>query len=215
MYPGFTSADQTTCTIDSVSANCNSAIADLQNGSATLLNITVNNPGAVAGSTGSILVHLPGTCSSVSFGNTSTSGTYWSGSDELASIPGAGPSFQATNSGTTTSNAKPVLGYSGTVIFPIFWGLGPAATVSYVPAQHLGCIAPGIGASVGRTFSAGPIVGSSGSIKSTLKGFSVSAGYQFTLWAGAGGSGNSSGAVSGNTLGVPGASATFTYGFCY
>jgi hypothetical protein len=34
-------------------------------------------------------------------------------------------------------------------------------------------------------------------------------------WAGAGGSGNSSGVVSGNTLGVPGASATLTYGFCF
>jgi|GEM_PF-5072333 len=36
MYLGFTSADLTTCTIDGVSANCNSAFADLLNGSGTL-----------------------------------------------------------------------------------------------------------------------------------------------------------------------------------
>ena len=77
----------------------------------------------------------------------------------------------AANNGTaTTTNSKPVIGYSGTVIFPIFFGLGPAVTVSYVPGQNLRCIAPGVGASVGRTFSAGPILGNSGSIKGTLEG---------------------------------------------
>jgi hypothetical protein len=120
----------------------------------------------------------------------------------------------AANNGTSTG-FKPVIGSSGTVIFPFFYGLGPAVTVSYVPSQNLRCIAPGIGASVGRSFSIGPIVGDSRQVGDVLKGLSVSGGYQFTPWAGAGGSGNSSGTTSGNTFGVPGASVTLTYGFCF
>ncbi len=69
------------------------------------------------------------------------------------------------NNGTATG-IKPTIGYSTTVIFPLLYALGPAVTITYVPSQNLRCIAPGIGASVGRTFSAGPIVGDSRSILS-------------------------------------------------
>jgi len=114
------------------------------------------------------------------------------------------------------SSFKPAVGYSATFIFPVFFGtLGPAITVTYVPGKNLKCVAPGVGASFGRTVSAGPVVGDSGSIEGILKGASFSGGYQLTPWAGAGGSVNSSGVVSGNTIGNPGASATLTYGFCF
>ncbi len=122
------------------------------------------------------------------------------------SLPGAGGG---------AGGFKPVIGSSGTVIFPVFYGLGPAVTVSYVPSQNLRCIAPGVGASAGRSFSLGPIVGDNRQVGDVLSGWSVSGGYQFTPWAGAGGSGNASGTTSGNTFGVPGASATLTYGFCF
>ena len=89
------------------------------------------------------------------------------------------------------------------------------ASPQYVPGQNLRCVAPGIGASLGRTFSFGPIAGNNGSIRSALEGASVSAGYQATPWAGAAASGNLAGAVGGNTFGVPGFSATLTYGFCF
>jgi hypothetical protein len=124
-----------------------------------------------------------------------------------------GPAAPANNE--TTTGVKPTVGYSGTVIFPVFLGLGPAVNVTYVPLQKMWCVAPGVGASVGRTFSVGPIVGNASSMKSILEGASFSGGYQFTPAAGGGGSVNSSGVVSGNTFGVPGASATLTYGFCF
>jgi hypothetical protein len=47
-----------------------------------------------------------------------------------------------------------------------------------------------------------------------LPGLSLGLGFNLTPWKGVQGTVNSSGTLAGNSLGVPGASATLTYGFC-
>ncbi|NYF79893.1 hypothetical protein HDF17_002213 [Granulicella arctica] len=95
----------------------------------------------------------------------------------------------------------------------MFRGLGPALSISYVPSTGELFIAPGVGASVGHTISAGALVGSNPS--AVLPGLSLGVGYNTTPLNGTQGTGNSSGILGGNSFGIPGFSATLTYGFCF
>jgi RHS repeat-associated protein len=102
------------------------------------------------------------------------------------------------------------------VIVPVLGGLGPAVTFTYLPQTNNLCVAGGLGASVGRTVSAGPLVlGDLANAKSITEGLSVSYGYQRTELLGAQATGNSSGILGGPTIGVPGHSVTLTYGKCF
>jgi hypothetical protein len=118
----------------------------------------------------------------------------------------------ANNAG---SDSKVSVGYTANVIVPFFYGLGPAVTYTKIPSLNLTCVGGGLGASAGHNFSFGPTVVSTQSAKSILSSWSFSAGYNFTPWWGAGGSGNSSGVASGNTFGVPGAGAAVTWSKCW
>jgi len=104
------------------------------------------------------------------------------------------------------------LAYTGTAIYVPGLGLGPALSLSYVPGSQELFIAPGIGASLGHTFSVGPLIGPSPS--GVLPGWGLNFGYNATPWTGTQAAGNSSGTLAGPSFGVPGFSATLTYGFC-
>ncbi len=102
----------------------------------------------------------------------------------------------------------------GTVIAdPWGVGMGPAVSWAYIPTTGEWFIAPGVGASLGHNFSFGPLVGPNPS--GVLPGWSFGGGYNATPWRGVQGAVNSSGALGGNSFGVPGVSATVTYGFCF
>lgn len=99
------------------------------------------------------------------------------------------------------------------ILDPFGVGIGPAFSAALVPTTGELFIAGGIGASLGRNVSFGPLVGPNPS--GVLPGLSLGGGYNATPWRGVQGVVNSSGALGGNAMGVPGASATVTYGFCF
>jgi len=107
------------------------------------------------------------------------------------------------------------VGYTVNVIASFFYGVGPAFTYTKMPSLHLTCLGGGLGASAGHNFSFGPTVVSTADAKNILASWSFSAGYNITPWLGGGGSGNSSGAATGNTFGVPGAGAAVTWSKCW
>lgn len=96
---------------------------------------------------------------------------------------------------------------------PFGVGIGPAVSWAYIPTTGERFVAPGIDVSLGHNASVGPLVGPNPS--GVLPGWSFGAGYNATFGRGVQGAINSSGALSGNSFGVPGASATVTYGFCF
>jgi RHS repeat-associated protein len=103
-----------------------------------------------------------------------------------------------------------------TVIVPVLGIAGPAVTVTYLPQTNNLCVAPGLGASVGRNVSAGPLVlGNLANAKSITEGASISVGAQALPIAGAQARGNQSGILGGPTVGIPGGSVTATYGICF
>jgi hypothetical protein len=103
-----------------------------------------------------------------------------------------------------------------TVIVPVLGIAGPAVTVTYLPQTNNLCVAPGLGASVGRNVSAGPLVlGNLANAKSITQGASISVGAQALPIAGAQATGNQSGILGGPTVGIPGGSVTATYGICF
>jgi RHS repeat-associated protein len=130
------------------------------------------------------------------------------------------------NNGTSTSGSslqksKPCSGskggtplaYTATGVLSLFSGLGPALSISYVPSTGELFIAPGIGASIGHTISAGALIGLNPS--SVLPGLSLGVGYNTSPLNGTQGTGNNSGVLGGNSFGIPGFSATLTYGVCF
>jgi len=103
-----------------------------------------------------------------------------------------------------------------TVIVPVLGIVGPAVTVTYLPQTHNLCVAPGLGASVGRNVSAGPLIlGNLSNAKAITEGASISVGAQALPIAGAQATGNFSGILGGPTVGIPGGSVTATYGVCF
>ena len=102
--------------------------------------------------------------------------------------------------------------FSGVV--PLWWGIGPAGTVSYVPSQKLLCIGGGVGASAGHNIAGGPVLVNEGKAKDVLSGFSVSGGYNLTPLRGTQGSWNPSGTTGGYAMGIPGAAGAITYSKC-
>ncbi len=103
-----------------------------------------------------------------------------------------------------------------TVIVPVRGIVGFAVTVTYLPQTHNLCVAPGLGASVGRNVSAGPLLlGNLSNAKAITEGASISVGAQATPLLGAQATGNFSGILGGPTVGVPGGSVTATYGVCF
>jgi RHS repeat-associated protein len=103
-----------------------------------------------------------------------------------------------------------------TVIVPVLGIAGPAVTVTYLPQTNNLCVAPGLGASIGRNVSAGPLVlGNLANAKSITEGASISVGAQALPIAGAQATGNQSGILGGPTVGIPGGSVTATYGICF
>ena len=94
------------------------------------------------------------------------------------------------------------------VIVPVLGIAGPAVTITYLPQTNNLCVAPGVGASIGRNVGAGPLVlGNLANAKSITEGPSISVGAQAT--------GNQSGILGGPTVGIPGGSVTATYGICF
>ena len=104
--------------------------------------------------------------------------------------------------------------YTVSVIVPLFYGLGPAGTVTYLPSQQMWCGGGGIGASIGHSISGGPVVVDAGKARDIIGGASVSGGYGWTPFRGVQGSWNASGATSGPSFGIPGGSAAATYSWC-
>lgn len=113
------------------------------------------------------------------------------------------------------SPTKFTVAYTGTVVIPLAYGLGPAFTVSYVPSQKLGCLGGGLGASVGHNISVGPVMVDSQHARDILGGASFSGGYNSTPFQGAQGSINFSGSTGGYSMGIPGASAAATGSGCH
>jgi RHS repeat-associated protein len=103
-----------------------------------------------------------------------------------------------------------------TVIVPVLGIAGPAVTVTYLPQTNNLCVAPGLGASVGRNVSAGPLfLGNLANAKSITEGPSISVGAQALPILGAQATGNQNGILGGPTVGIPGGSVTATYGICF
>ncbi len=82
---------------------------------------------------------------------------------------------------------------------------------TYFPRTKNVCVSAGIGVSVGRSISAGPLLlGNLANAKSITEGPSISVGAQATALFGAQATGNQSGTLDGPTAGNVGGSATFT-----
>jgi len=93
--------------------------------------------------------------------------------------------------------------------------IGPAFTMAYNPSTGYLCAGGGLGASVGRNFSVGPlVVGNLQNQNAILSGASISVGAQATPLLGAQAVGNNSGILGEPTAGIPGGSATATYSWC-
>jgi hypothetical protein len=59
--------------------------------------------------------------------------------------------------------------------------IAPAVTFTYLPQTNNLCVAPGLGASIGRNVSAGPLIlGNLGNAKAITEGASISVGAQAT-----------------------------------
>ena len=87
--------------------------------------------------------------------------------------------------------------------------------MAYNPSTKYLCAGGGLGASVGRNFSVGPlVVGNLQNQNAILSGASISVGAQATPLLGAQAVGNASGILGGPTVGIPGGSATATYSWC-
>jgi RHS repeat-associated protein len=134
------------------------------------------------------------------------------GTDIYNSTPSTALDVTGTPQGTVQTFS---VGYSVSGIFPLFYGLGLAFTFSRIPSLNLTCMGGGAGASAGHNLSAGPTVVSTTGAKDILSGWSVSAGYNSSFLTGGGGSLNGSGSGAGNTLGIPGLSASLTWSKCW
>jgi RHS repeat-associated protein len=106
-------------------------------------------------------------------------------------------------------------GALGATVIASPWGVGvgPAVSVAYIPTTGEWFVAPGVGASLGHSVSFGPLLGPNPS--GVLPEWSLAGGYNITPWRGVQGVVNRSGALSGNSFGTPGWSASVTYGFCF
>jgi RHS repeat-associated protein len=105
--------------------------------------------------------------------------------------------------------------YVASGIFPLVGGVaGPAISLAYVPERGEFIPAFGIGASLGRNWSIGPVYGPNPS--AVLRGLSWAGGLQFAPPVG-GQVINSPGVGSliGPTIGVPGSAGSATYGVCF
>src|SRR5260370_1227914 len=101
-------------------------------------------------------------------------------------------------------------------VVPMVAGIGPALSLSYIPASKTFCIAPGAGvATLGKAANCGPLLlGDVNNARNILSGSSWNAGIQATAFLRAQATTDSSGTLAGPTFGTPGASFTWTYGFC-
>jgi hypothetical protein len=107
-------------------------------------------------------------------------------------------------------------GYMATYIYaPTVIGIGPAVTFATVPSLNLRCLGFGGGLAFGHNFSAGPIVVPTEKAPSILSGWSLSWGYNTTIWKGVQASGNYSGTTGGWSFGSVGVSLSLTYSFCF
>ncbi len=119
----------------------------------------------------------------------------------------------SNGSAGNSNNHSPTTAVTLNVIIPLWWGLGPAGTASYVASQNLLCLGGGLGASAGHNVSAGAVA-INGSPRDVLRSFSLSGGYNYTVLRGMQGSWNSSGTTVGYAMGIPGASGAITYSGC-
>lgn len=109
---------------------------------------------------------------------------------------------------------------SGSVNIPVFGlpvlgGIGAAFPFTYVPEMRMVCGGIGVGASAGKTVSAGPVMLDMDNADSILGGWSVSGGYNLTPGIGGQFSVNASGATSGASFSnSPGGSISGTYSWC-
>lgn len=124
---------------------------------------------------------------------------------------GGGTSGRKDRPCTGSSNSH--LAYTATGILVPGLGLGPSLSATYIPSTRELFIAPGIGAAAGHTFSFGPVIGPNAS--AVMPGWSLGMGENSTPLTGWQGVGNSNGALVGPSFGLPGASGTLTYGFCF
>ncbi len=132
---------------------------------------------------------------------------------EFGACGSAGDAFN--DNGQPTVKHSFSLAYSGSLIIPVWFGLGPALSASYVPNLHLVCGGAGVGYSLGHSVSAGAVAVNANHAKDVLGSWSFAAGYNLGPLRGGQGSINSSGGTAGYSIGVPGASASVTYSWCH
>jgi hypothetical protein len=96
---------------------------------------------------------------------------------------------------------------------PIVSGVaGPAVSLTWVPGRSELWFGLGVGFSIGRTASAGALIGNNPS--AVAKGLSYTIGDQWSPTVGGQAVINSSGKLFGPSVGVVGASASATWGAC-
>ena len=136
---------------------------------------------------------------------------------ELASDTDVAAETKAANNTPWWKNWIPKVPVNLNITVPVLGRIiGPAVTITYLPQTNNLCVAAGLGASVGRNVSAGPLVlGDLGNAKSITEGPSIAVGAQATPLLGAQATGNFSGILGGPTVGNVGGSATATYGVCF
>jgi len=121
----------------------------------------------------------------------------------------------STCGNSSGGNFKPAVAYTFSLVVPLYFGFGPAVTISYVPSQNLFCGGGGGGVSLGHSVSMGPVLVDANHTKDILGGASVSGGYNSTPYQGAQGSMNTSGSTGGYSFGIPGFSGSVTYSGCH
>jgi RHS repeat-associated protein len=177
----------------------------------TIFTTTGNDQGVVTGYSGT------SDAGNSTFGSFHTDQT--SGGNPFGMPMSTGLFSRPANNGSWLQNAWNYLKkvpVNLTVIVPVLGIAGPAVTVTYLPQTNNLCVAPGLGASIGRNVSAGPLVlGNLANAKSITEGASISVGAQALPIAGAQATGNQSGILGGPTVGIPGGSVTATYGICF
>jgi hypothetical protein len=169
---------------------------------------------------GQAKVWIPGGCVTTSGGDGGSPDTTTCVPPDQVSLVdlfGLSSSGGSANNGTPWwSKWIPKVPINLTVIVPVLGIVGPTVTITYLPQTNNLCVSPGLGASVGRNVSAGPLVlGNLANAKSITEGASISVGAQATPLLGAQATGNFSGILGGPTVGMPGGSVTATYGVCF
>jgi RHS repeat-associated protein len=134
--------------------------------------------------------------------------------DPTIEIGGVGYPINGVDVQGPTRPVRPTTVYTLSFIWPVYYGLGPAGGVAYVPSQRLACAGGLIGESVGRSWSLGVQIVDANRSADVLGGWSFSGGYNVTPFRGFQGSINSSGSTGGFGFGSTGASGSLTWSKC-